>query len=154
MENAEGVVFNEDSLVLLYRPDATWAWSRFPQQTLSVLGNPTDKIGRIDISGAKAGEYVLAWRKSAVGTPEQVLADGHWTIAPNPAHGWTLLQFDGLVRTGNIELTDARGRVVSWQPLQGPSLQFDLNGVAPGHYQLRFVDGAGIHSKIGKLVVR
>lgn len=154
MENAEGVVFNEDSLVLLYRPDATWAWSRFPQQTLSVLGNPTDKIGRIDISGAKAGEYVLAWRKSAVGTPEHVLADGHWAIAPNPAHGSTLLQFDGPIRTGNVQLIDGRGRVVSWQPLQGPSMQYDLVGVASGHYQLRFVDGTGSHFKIGKLVVR
>jgi hypothetical protein len=33
-------------------------------------------------------------------------------------------------------------------------MQYDLVGVASGHYQLRFVDGTGSHSKIGKLVVR
>jgi hypothetical protein len=154
MENAEGVVFNEDSLVLLYRPDPMWAWSRFPQQTLSVLGNPSDKIGRIDITGAKAGEYVLAWRKSAVGTRERDIAAGSWTISPNPAHGSTLLQFDGPVRNGTVQLVDGRGRVVSWQPVQGSSLHFDLDGISSGHYVLRHVDGAGTHTNIGKLVVR
>jgi hypothetical protein len=44
--------------------------------------------------------------------------------------------------------------VVSWQPVQGSSLHFDLDGISSGHYVLRHVDGAGTHTNIGKLVVR
>lgn len=154
MQDFEGVSFTEDSLVLLHRPDASWPWSRFPQQTLSVLGNPDDRIGRIDITNMKAGEYVLAWRKSAVGIGEHADHMSPWTIAPNPATDLLQVTSTDADRRGVLELIDSSGRTVRSTPVQGRAAVMQVSDLASGTYQLRFIDARQGRQPIGPVMVK
>jgi len=154
MQSHPGVQFHEDSLVLLYRPDASWPWSVFPDQLTGVLGNPTDKIGRIDADQIQAGEYVLAWRKSAVGSNERGSLATTWTIGPNPAQDHFTVRTDGTRSHGTISLRDMGGRLARWQMMQGDASTISLAGIAAGTYSVAFADADGVEVPVGKLVVK
>ena len=65
MQDGGTLAFREDSLVLLFRPDASWPWSEQPDHTVNVVSNPTDRQGRIDFNGLRAGDYAIGWKQSA-----------------------------------------------------------------------------------------
>lgn len=144
--------FREDSLVVLYRPDPSWPWVLHPSQTRNVLGSPTDKQGRIDIDDLRAGEYCFAWRKSAVGIAESHAPSNAWIIQPNPANELVIMRSETPAK-GLVEMLDARGRIVRWEPINGPQVLMHLNDVKRGSYHARFVASDGSVQPIGKVVV-
>ncbi|MBK7083620.1 MAG: hypothetical protein IPH53_02715 [Flavobacteriales bacterium] len=92
MQDLGGLTFTEDSLVLLYRPNAHMPWSLVPQQTLNVMNNATDRTGRIDVDALTAGDYTLAWKTSAVGMFPRS-ATSACTLWPDPHRtmSWSLV---------------------------------------------------------------
>jgi len=153
MQPFNGLAFREDSLVLLYRPDAHWPWVRHPNQTLNTVGNATDRSGRIDINGLRAGEYCLAWRKSPVNVVETTGGITAWNIHPNPAAHSTTVSTGGMQQQGVLELYDGRGRLVRWLPMNGDSAVLGLGGLARGNYQLLFSPAMGAPSAVGRVLV-
>lgn len=152
MQDFGGLPFREDSLLMLYRPGPGWPWVPHPDQTRNTLGSVTDRQGRIDINDLRAGEYCFAWRKSAVGIAEQASALPAWIIQPNPATDRITLRTELPVQ-GTIQLHDARGRLVHWEPINGLQAQLDARALMGGAYNARFVGSDGSASHIGKVVV-
>ena len=152
MQDAGGVSFREDSLVLLYRPNASWPWSLHPDHAVNVVSNPTDKQGRVDFNGLVAGDYTLAWRKSATGMAH--LEDQpRFTIHPNPAAD--LLR---ITCTGNIDITrlsfiDARGRTALRS--EGPEVDrtIDVSALASGTYHVQAMDRNGRSTPVGTVTI-
>ncbi|MBK9177506.1 MAG: T9SS type A sorting domain-containing protein [Flavobacteriales bacterium] len=152
MQDFNGITFREDSMVLLYRPDAHWPWTPHPDQTLNTQGSATDRIGRIDINGLRAGEYCFAWRKSAVGITEPHSSNATFTIQPNPASEVVTIRTSEPVQ-GLVELYDARGRLVRWEPINGEAAVLRVAGLKRGSYILRHKSVDGRSTFAGKMVV-
>lgn len=98
-----------DSLVILYREDATKNWTLYPDQTKSTIGI----TGTIDIQNLKAGDYVLANTAEKVGLQEIDGEKGSIEIYPNPARDQLNLRFQGFdTREFDILMVDASGKVL------------------------------------------
>ena len=154
MQDVDGVAFREDSLVLLYRPDQRSPWSPYPEFTVNPLSSPTDKLGRIDFNQVRAGEYTLAWRKSAVGISAAPERPNDWLVHPNPSsdHFAITWRGDGHV-AGLLELVDAAGRRVAQQRIDAPVTVLSVQGLAPGTYLLRHVPLQGPARMVDRVVV-
>ncbi|MBK8499600.1 MAG: hypothetical protein IPL52_12495 [Flavobacteriales bacterium] len=152
MHDTLGFDFREDSLVMLYRAEPWHPWAEVPT-TVNTLGPATDGYGRITIDSLWAGEYTLAWRKSAVGMAETTPPELAWTIAPNPASEQVSVS-TALRLRGSMELIDSTGRIVGTDRVVHGNARFDLSNVRPGIYALRFMpaDG-GSEQYAGSLVV-
>lgn len=154
MQNAAGVIFREDSLVLLYRPDQGSLWRPFPDHTVTVAGNPTDRVGRIDLNGLRAGEYAMAWRKSAVGIADQDEPANNWLLHPNPATDHIAITWRGDgTAAGILELVDASGRIVQQQRIIGMQHTMALQDLSAGTYLLRHVPLTGTAQVVDRVVV-
>ena len=76
----------EDSVALLYRPNASYDWSWFPYYT-KTISNPADKYGVVKIDSLFLGEYTFALLKNGVlGVSENENESGI-SIYPNPTSG-------------------------------------------------------------------
>jgi hypothetical protein len=138
MQDVGGVAFREDSLVLLYRPDQRSLWRVHPDFTVTVVGNPTDGLGRIDFNGLWEGEYAMGWRKSSVGVDDLAASTRDWAIHPNPASTFVHVQWNGEgTATGTLQLLDQRGRLVLEVPCTGNTSALDLRTLPAGSFVLR-----------------
>lgn len=80
-------ISNEDSLILLYRKNASEVWKEYPYYTKNTLSTKTDKLGNINIDSLILGEYCLGMGKSlytGINTPTKKNSK-HFEIFPNPA---------------------------------------------------------------------
>jgi hypothetical protein len=147
MQDQGGVVFREDSLVLLYRPDQHSPWMLHPSFTVNMLNNATDKWGRIDFTGVQAGEYTLGWRKSHVGVNEIPALLPRFILAPNPAHDHTTIWSDHPVAPGaQVHLLDTQGRSVGQEKWQGSPHRIELGGLPAGSYTVRVMEHGRPHA--------
>mgnify|MGYP000918290067 CR=1 FL=1 len=86
VQNAGGTVFCEDSLVVLYRPNAHFPWAVHPDTDINTLGGDTGNgYARITANAIGLGDYCIAWRKSATGITPHGDALAGWRLYPNPA---------------------------------------------------------------------
>lgn len=122
MQDAGGLVFHEDSLVLLYRPGPQAPWAARPT-VVSTLGNPTDKNARLDMPGLVAGDYAIAWRTTATAVPE-IPQQGHgWRYYPDPATDAIMLLAPAGedLRGAHLLIHDLQGRALGkWRLHQSP----------------------------------
>ncbi len=152
MEDFGGLVFREDSLVLLYRPDQRSPWMLHLDFTVQTLNNPTDKWGRIEFNNVLAGEYTLAWHTSPVGVQESSMTS-EWAIYPNPAVDHVTVTRTSGSGAGMLELLDRKGRLVRWQPVTSDQVEMRVQGIAAGNYHLRFRGRDGGTMNVGNVVV-
>ncbi len=153
MRDSLGVDFREDSLVMLWRSHPGDTWVEWPS-SVNPLGSATDGYGRITVDSLAAGEYTLAWRKSAVGIAEDEVAAAQWTLAPNPAKDTALLSTSFQAPQGTIQLLDTTGRLVRTTTIQTSSVRLGLTGLVAGTYHVRFLPKGGERSThVGTVVV-
>ena len=152
MHDTLGVVFHEDSLVLLHRSGPEAPWEEWASDVTS-FGSQTDGYGRMDIDSLRTGEYALAWRKSPVGITELNASSIQWSIQPNPAHDQVVITTTNAGLRGVVLLLDAIGREVRRVPCTGRSIRMPLDGTAVGNYSLQFNDARGGGSHIGPIVI-
>jgi hypothetical protein len=129
--------FREDSLVLLYRPDASWPWTEQPDHTVNVVSNPTDRQGRIDFNGLRAGDYALGWKLSATTTPALTTATATALQLRYDADQATV-HVIGAVPGSTLRLIDANGRTVLSSRADRP---VDLSSCAAGAYRVQLRSG-------------
>ncbi|MFN0031066.1 MAG: M1 family aminopeptidase [Flavobacteriales bacterium] len=98
---------NEDSLLLLFRPDANALWGVWPTYDLSTIGSNDNWTGRFVIDNVKQGEYAWAVATGTEGASEMALAEAI-----------SIRQLaDEIVITApdkflDVTVTDAAGRVI------------------------------------------
>lgn len=154
--DAAGVAFHEDSLVVLYRADASWPWTAVPGAIVNTIGSATDGFGRVDFNGFVPGDYALGWRKSAVGIrPGGSVVHEGWSYFPNPSQGRVFLEWNGErpAPEGTFEVLDSTGKQVLAQPaLQGARrAMLDLDDRSAGNFLLWFVDEDGTVWPLGQV---
>lgn len=103
----------EDSLVLLYRPNASADWVIYPYYQ-KTAGNVNDKRGNITLNGIKKGEYVFAMydRSLGIDKPHKGKTQGKLNIYPNPANGLVKIEFDDVYSETQLNITDQAGRTI------------------------------------------
>ena len=98
---------NSDSLVVLYRADATKEWTLYPDQVKTKLGS----ITLMDINKLKAGDYVFANTAEKVGLQEIEGNKGSIEIYPNPAGNEIKIRFNETDKKHyDIRMVDASGK--------------------------------------------
>lgn len=146
-----GFTFHEDSVAMLYRAEPWHPWTE-AYTTVNALGSATDGYGRVTIDSLWTGEYTLASRKSTVGVAESTTPMLAWTIAPNPAHD-TVRISAATDAHGTLQMLDSSGRIVATEKVRHGLAQFDLTGLAPGTYSLRFDPSRGTGDRYAGCVV-
>lgn len=127
-----GVAFSEDSLVVLYRPDARMPWAVHPAVSASFLGSHSDGLARLTFQGLTNGDYTIGWRKSGTGVAESGLVAGTWRHFPDPADDVVLVEAPDGASTERTRLVvrDVQGRTLIDRPLTGPRTWTDVGGIA------------------------
>lgn len=111
--DADLVSVTEDSLILVYRKDATQPWQEFQWYSKNYFGAPNNGYGRINIQVLIPGEYAFANGVSAFGLTENTKAENHLIAYPNPAGDSITISFYPPEKASNWQVTDVNGRLIS-----------------------------------------
>jgi aminopeptidase N len=131
--------FHEDSLKILYRPNAGEEWTEFPNITIANLGSETDGYGFISFENMQKGQYTFGWRKSAVSVDEVAKKEVLLMLYPNPTENW--LSVDVNLDFGHnrmVQIIDAAGKVVFNKPFWAK--QLNVADLSTGTYFLSIVE--------------
>ena len=143
----------EDSIVLMYRRDASDDWILFPYYT-KTMSNLTDKYGTIKIDSLLLGEYTIAFAYSLSNGIKEEDSFTSVTVFPNPFSETTTLKISG-GKPGDYELKlfDVYGKVLLNEPIHNSS-QFVIRrkNMSAGIYFYK-VESADEVIAAGKIVV-
>lgn len=120
-----------DSLVVLYRKDATEDWTYWPQQTKTAFAAAGSYRGWMEIDSLQAGDYSLANVGDNIGVEELPGKQGSIEVFPNPATGRLKLRFSEKPSDAiQVKVTDLSGQMLyrHTHKLDGKELNIDLPG--------------------------
>ncbi len=134
VQSAGGVSFIEDSLVLLYRPNAHFPWAEFANTTVATLGSHTDGYARLTATNAPLGDYAAGWRKSVTGVGTLTGMDEGWNIYPNPSDGHITIQapLAAVRQHARVVLQDAEGRILMERAICSTITKLDASACSNG----------------------
>ena len=137
----ELIRITEDSLVLLYRPNAGNAWEVAKDYTKNT-GSLFDKRGTINITNLTRGQYCLAMYDNALASnSESIEPTPTFKMYPNPADDVLNIEFETTHDCCTLEITNLQGQVVLSQKLEGKTKdkKIDVSSLVPGTYFLGVV---------------
>ena len=135
------IIVNSDSLILLYRKNASDDWKEVSHYTKMTFGA---KVGNFTVDTLKFGEYVFANGHSNILTSvknkqSQVV---ELNLYPNPSS--TILNVAivnyKLSANSSIDIYDMQGKVVKHLSTINPENTISIEDLAPGQYILNLVD--------------
>lgn len=137
--------FTEDSLVLLYRPDAQSDWSIHPDYDVNFTGSHTDKSGYIVANTFAAGQYAFGYRTHSVGIFEAGKADRTYSVYPNPASDSIILDLSNWESGGlELQIVGMEGKLALTRTIQGGQKNaVDIAGLSEGYYLIIIRNAAG-----------
>ena len=129
---------SEDSVLLLYRPGAGYAWQQWPTYTKITLGSTMDKYGQLRPTHLIPGEYTIGKGLSTNATknPNPL---GKIEIAPNPTTGLVRIRTAETIENATLIVADGETEK-TWRFLPTTEAEFDLSAFTPGQYWL-LLDG-------------
>lgn len=147
---------SEDSLVLMYRPNALANWQFADSFKVNVLTNPNNKVGKLNVYNLKKGEYVLAiWDYAHTAAPLNKMADCinvglhkslsgqlKFHIYPNPAKKSLQVVSENL-KDANYKIFSMNGKLIQTGSIEDDNQKIELNTVRKGSYLLCIEDGLG-----------
>lgn len=94
----------EDSLVLLYRADASDDWSEYLNYSKNMLGNSANGFGIIEVSNVLKGEYTLANIDHTVLSVQEAIKENNSMVSviPNPSGGDLIIKANGIIDSVHI----------------------------------------------------
>lgn len=141
----ELIIGTEDSLVLLYRPNAQSPFVVETDLTFQPGGNKTDKLGRFWVNNLKKGDYVFGYRDVAaslnnVGEDTRIIK-----LYPNPSDSHFTAEFPANHASGTIMVIDMKGNVVFESKFNKNDQELKINSASwnDGNYVLIFEDLKG-----------
>ena len=150
----------EDSLVLLYRRDASVNWSLYPYYTKNMQANNTDKRGIITIDSLQMGEYVFAMMDYTSGIQNNAAVNDnqYLKLYPNPANDKITVD---LVSTGikisdnsMLMVTDVSGKIIQKEKVnQQNTISINMSTFSNGMYFISLKTKEGIVAKSKFVVV-
>lgn len=103
--------FHEDSIVLLWRPNANAEWHEYPSYVRSTMGPPTDGFCRFDILNLKKGEYTFAFRRNPLSVDEWEKQVDGLSIFPNPSNEIINVKWDA-IQPEKVIVLDQSGKLI------------------------------------------
>ncbi len=144
----------EDSLVLLYRPNASVNWSVYPYQTKNMQANNNDKRGIMTIDSLQLGEYVFAMMDYASGIQNYASSSANNTLVvfPNPAKDKITIDFIAsninLSDNSLLVITDISGKIISKEKVsQQQTMTINTSTYSNGLYFVSIKTKDGIVAK-------
>ena len=147
---------SEDSLVLMYRPDAESIWQIDTSAAIKTGINLRDRTGTIKVNNLQKGQYALAIydankvdlsRSLSVCAPMSVVAQGSDTMGfrayPNPVSNDELnIETLGSGEYTRCIMIDMIGETVMDRPLRDGQTKFMvyMNGLHRGTYRITLID--------------
>ncbi|GAB4135771.1 MAG: hypothetical protein Fur0041_10030 [Bacteroidia bacterium] len=133
---------NGDSIVLLYRRDASDEWHEWPHYTKTRIGAAaTSKYGYVDADSIQPGEYAFANGISSVVTVPEVIEaeDASLHVYPNPAENTLTIDItDESVSNGFYTISDIAGRVIYSGTMNASRTVLDLSNWNAGLYFITY----------------
>ena len=126
----------EDSLVLLYRPNAISDWQIHPDYVKN-MGSVFNKLGNVVVSDLKKGQYTFGmYDHSLLSNLSPEAQNLDYKIYPNPASTEIQLEFDGEHPCCMVEITNLEGRVVLSKKIKSKKdgLSIDVSSLSAGTY--------------------
>jgi aminopeptidase N len=114
----------EDSLVLMFRPDAFSVWE-IADATINTGVAKFDRRGSFTINNLQKGEYALAIYNQALLTGNAKNAEG-LKIYPNPTKNHLHIEFKSFSQPGYILITDSTGKVILKKQIKHSQNNLDL----------------------------
>ncbi len=126
----------EDSLVLLYRPNANVNWAEYPYYTKNILGSSNNQFGRMELSKILKGEYTLANIDHTVlstgSIPKEV---NPIKVYPNPTNDLVTISWITTNIPDKVEIYSSIGKkVLSLSDLKNESVSFSTSVLPQGSY--------------------
>ncbi|MEM7103001.1 MAG: M1 family aminopeptidase [Bacteroidota bacterium] len=150
------VSVTEDSIILLYRPDASEDWSVFPHFTKNTLGSSTNAYGLIILDSLWMGQYTLANGVliTDLEIPETT-SDQILNVYPNPARNTVNVETNLGPNSGNqLLFFNVLGQPVTSPINISSNLQtVDMSRLSPGVYLLAIRDRNGVFVGIRKVEI-
>ena len=148
VNNVTTIDFHEDSIILLWREDASKEWQVFSDFDINPLGTPTDGRARVMANNIKKGEYTFAVRVNIANL--ESFEDTETTlfkVYPNPASNEFTIDyaFDDFV---DLYIFDATGKLVSEKRKIQNNENIDIRELEKGTYFVVLSDEK--HSFFGK----
>jgi hypothetical protein len=146
------LINSEDSVFLLYRPDALSDWQLVPDSILVKQMGPStsDKIGRFWLKDFKLGEYTLGCRNSALAaTTNTKSTQREMKIYPNPTHDILYVTTNFFHSAASIEIHDASGKKIFQTPMADieTTLAIPTHELSEGIYFVKYNDNTSNHTK-------
>lgn len=140
MTDHNGVLFHEDSVVLLWRPNQHTRWEEYPFYERNKFSSDTDGFGRMEVSLLMKGEYTFGFRKN-VAQIEEHKKDA-FIVYPNPVENELTIQ---LPKDGNytFRVMDHQGKVVMDETKNCNKIHLPMRKLKRGSYFVR-VDLDGV----------
>ncbi|TNE27719.1 MAG: T9SS type A sorting domain-containing protein [Bacteroidetes bacterium] len=139
------VSVTEDSLVLLYRFDASEEWTLYPHFTKNTMGSASDQFGQINLTKILPGDYVLANASADIGLKESGMGIPPLRVYPNPNHG--TLKIELLAEASGstpLQIVDVSGKSVfetDWQLVPGMNEKVLELNIPSGSYIVKTKTG-------------
>jgi hypothetical protein len=141
----ELIIGTEDSLVLLYRPNAQSPFVVETDLTFQPGGSKMDKTGRFWINNLKKGDYVFGYRDIAASVNKIEEDPRVIKLYPNPSDSHVTVEFPANHASGTIKVIDMKGNVVFESKFTKNDLELKMNSSSwnDGNYVLIFEDLKG-----------
>lgn len=122
----------EDSVILLYRPDRSMAWTEYPTYT-KAMGSLTDKTGTMTATDIQKGEYTFGLKGQHLGIDEKT-GSVNVLIYPNPTDG--IVTVKTTVPIDHLTVISADGKIVAQKTVSGTANELDTHGWPKGNYRI------------------
>lgn len=139
----ELIKITEDSIVLLYRPNAISNWQIHPNYTKN-MGSVFNKVGEIVVPQLEKGQYTFGiYDHNLLSAKEVEFKPTAYKVYPNPAEDEIRIQFQEEHDCCLLEITNSEGKVVRTQKIKSKHKEFIINvsDLSPGIYFVGLIDG-------------
>ena len=155
MQDLGNQAFTEDSLVLLYRPNADANWQIHPDYVLSTAGSPTDKFGFMTTNIFMTGQYCFGYKTESVGITDNN-KDNTYKIYPNPTDDSIFIDLTTW-DASNVQMTlyALNGKKIMSRGIQSGTVnQISVSSLNPGVYLIYLSDESGTRLGSKRIVVK
>ncbi len=144
------VSHSEDSLVLMYRPDALHAWEIYPYYNKIALSTK-DGIGSILIDSLMLGDFTFANDlRDPIGIKDQQIEEVFLSIAPNPISDYIQIEIahEHWASTTYYQIINTEGKIINEGEMDLNNLRtLDVSNLVSGNYHLYLNDKNGLYAQ-------
>ena len=156
LQDVGGQTFHEDSIVLLYRPNAQSDWQIHGDYTINTNGSAVDKKGWCETNTFMEGQYCFGFSVESVEISEINSPSTIYSIYPNPAEDSIFIDLkDWNNKEYVIEIYAINGQFIEKKSLNGAQINnISVGDLESGAYLLILTDGNLMRYGSKRIVIR